>query len=117
MSSIQVSCQQDSTVQDQKRDTQIPPQTASVGMGGDSQEPVIEETDLSNLSLSEKMALFNSLSHATKKTAEGSRGDTRLRRANPRFQTQPITKGEVNKVKKKTNQKTKHFSSASQSCL
>lgn len=69
-------------------------------MGGDSQEPVAEETDLSTLSLTEKMALFNSLSHATNKTAERSRGDTRLRRANPRFQTQPITQGEVNKVKK-----------------
>uniref|UniRef100_A0A673YCG3 Supervillin n=1 Tax=Salmo trutta TaxID=8032 RepID=A0A673YCG3_SALTR len=55
--------------------------------------------DLSTLSLAEKMALFNQLSQQpSKPAAEGagaSRGDTRQRRANSRFQTQPITQGEV----------------------
>uniref|UniRef100_A0A4W5RB23 Supervillin n=1 Tax=Hucho hucho TaxID=62062 RepID=A0A4W5RB23_9TELE len=54
---------------------------------------------LSPHSLAEKMALFNQLSQQpSKPAAEGagaSRGDTRQRRANSRFQTQPITQGEV----------------------
>uniref|UniRef100_A0A673YB65 Supervillin n=1 Tax=Salmo trutta TaxID=8032 RepID=A0A673YB65_SALTR len=58
-----------------------------------------DEPDLSTLSLAEKMALFNQLSQQpSKPAAEGagaSRGDTRQRRANSRFQTQPITQGEV----------------------
>uniref|UniRef100_M3ZUX2 Supervillin n=1 Tax=Xiphophorus maculatus TaxID=8083 RepID=M3ZUX2_XIPMA len=57
------------------------------------------EPDFSTLSLSEKMALFNRLTHPTVKAEEGSRGDTRQRRANARFQTQPITQGEVEQVK------------------
>uniref|UniRef100_A0A8C7KFP3 Supervillin n=1 Tax=Oncorhynchus kisutch TaxID=8019 RepID=A0A8C7KFP3_ONCKI len=51
-----------------------------------------DEPDLSTLSLAEKMALFNQLSkQPSKPAAEGagaSRGDTRQRRANSRFQTQ-----------------------------
>lgn len=93
--SIQASSQPGSVVQDQERETQKPAQVLSVE--GDGQEP-----DLSTLSLTEKMALFNRLSHATDKTTqhpEGTRGDTRLRRANARFQTQPITQGEVEQVK------------------
>ncbi|XP_075875729.1 supervillin-like isoform X2 [Nelusetta ayraudi] len=62
---------------------------------GSGQGPASEEPDLSTLSLTEKMALFNRLSHATDKPAEGTRTDTRLRRSNARFQTQPITQGEV----------------------
>ncbi|CAI5640440.1 unnamed protein product [Oreochromis niloticus] len=45
------------------------------------------------------MALFNRLAHSTGKTGEGTRGDTRQRRANARFQTQPITQGEVKKLR------------------
>ncbi|XP_013856361.1 uncharacterized protein LOC106512240, partial [Austrofundulus limnaeus] len=45
------------------------------------------------------MALFNRLAHPSAKPAEGSRGDTRQRRANSRFQTQPITQGEVEQLK------------------
>lgn len=98
--SIQASSQPGSVVQDQERETQKPAQVLSVERDG--QEPVSEEPDLSTLSLTEKMALFNRLSHATDKTTqhpEGTRGDTRLRRANARFQTQPITQGEVEQVK------------------
>uniref|UniRef100_A0A3Q3EQY3 Supervillin n=1 Tax=Labrus bergylta TaxID=56723 RepID=A0A3Q3EQY3_9LABR len=51
--------------------------------------------DLSCLTLTEKMALFNRLSQTTGKAAEGARGETRQRRAQNRFQTQPITLGEV----------------------
>uniref|UniRef100_A0A672JQM9 Supervillin n=1 Tax=Salarias fasciatus TaxID=181472 RepID=A0A672JQM9_SALFA len=57
----------------------------------------LDEPDLSTLSLSEKMALFNRLAQPGK-PGEGGRGDTRQRRANARFQTQPITQGEVEQV-------------------
>ncbi|XP_067863417.1 supervillin a isoform X3 [Heptranchias perlo] len=58
-----------------------------------------EEPDISTLSLAEKMALFNRLSQpVTKVKAARSRSDTRLRRSNARYQTQPITLGEVEQV-------------------
>ncbi|KAF4076560.1 hypothetical protein AMELA_G00216450 [Ameiurus melas] len=57
-----------------------------------------EEPDLSTLSLVEKMALFNRLSHPPAQNAEGSCADLRPRRRNARFQTQPITQGEVNQL-------------------
>lgn len=69
-------------------------------MEEEGQDPFSNEPDLSTLSLSEKMALFNRLSHTTGKTAEGGRADSRQRRANARFQTQPITQGEVAQVQK-----------------
>uniref|UniRef100_A0A8C2A6P7 Supervillin n=1 Tax=Cyprinus carpio TaxID=7962 RepID=A0A8C2A6P7_CYPCA len=58
-----------------------------------------EEPDLSTLSLSEKMALFTRLSQPSGQSANGPRPDTRQRRANARFQTQPITQGEVDQVR------------------
>uniref|UniRef100_A0A8C4F7S2 HP domain-containing protein n=1 Tax=Dicentrarchus labrax TaxID=13489 RepID=A0A8C4F7S2_DICLA len=79
---------------------QKPAQVPSTGAEGDAQQPVSDEPDLSTLSLTEKMALFNRLSHTTGKAAEETRGDTRQRRANARFQTQPITQGEVDQVRK-----------------
>uniref|UniRef100_A0A8C2J345 Supervillin n=1 Tax=Cyprinus carpio TaxID=7962 RepID=A0A8C2J345_CYPCA len=57
-----------------------------------------EEPDLSTLSLSEKMALFTRLSQPSGQSANGPRPDTRQRRANARFQTQPITQGEVDQL-------------------
>ncbi|XP_052404148.1 supervillin isoform X2 [Carassius gibelio] len=54
-----------------------------------------EEPDLSTLSLTEKMALFSRLSQPSGQSANGTRPDTRQRRANTRFQTQPITQDEV----------------------
>ncbi|XP_059419088.1 supervillin-like isoform X5 [Carassius carassius] len=57
-----------------------------------------EEPDLSTLSLSEKMALFTRLSQPADQSANGPRSDTRQRRANARFQTQPITQGEVDQL-------------------
>ncbi|KAG1969106.1 supervillin [Pimephales promelas] len=56
------------------------------------------EPDLSALSLAEKMALFNRLSQSSGQSANGPRSDTRQRRANARFQTQPITQGEVDQL-------------------
>ncbi|CAB1349422.1 unnamed protein product, partial [Coregonus sp. 'balchen'] len=52
------------------------------------------EPDLSTLSLAEKMALFNRLAQpATRVTC--TRPDSRGRRANARYQTQPITLGDL----------------------
>ncbi|XP_019203590.1 supervillin isoform X13 [Oreochromis niloticus] len=98
--SIQGSSQPGLTVQEQDKESQEhqkPAQASSAGVEVNGQEGVPEEPDLSTLSLSEKMALFNRLAHSTGKTGEGTRGDTRQRRANARFQTQPITQGEVKK--------------------
>ncbi|XP_076146382.1 supervillin a isoform X2 [Alosa pseudoharengus] len=53
-----------------------------------------DEPDLSTLSLAEKMALFNRLAQPAPAVPRG-RGDTRARRSNARYQTQPITLGEV----------------------
>ncbi|XP_015830099.1 supervillin isoform X8 [Nothobranchius furzeri] len=91
--SIQASSQTSSALQEHRTETQDqqkPAQAPSAGGHVDEQEP-----DLSTLSLSEKMALFNRLAHHSAKPAEGSRGDTHQRRASSRFQTQPITQGEV----------------------
>lgn len=102
-SSIQALSQPGPAGQEQEiynfQEHQKPAQGPNAGAEGDGQEFVSEEPDLSTLSLAEKMALFNRLAHSTGKTAEGTRGDTRQRRANARFQTQPITQGEVEKLK------------------
>ncbi|XP_030015605.1 supervillin-like isoform X2 [Sphaeramia orbicularis] len=96
--SIQASSQHDSAAQEQEKETQEqqkPVKAASTGGEGEEQEALPEEPDLSTLSLVEKMALFNRLTVSTGKTAEVTQGDTRQRRANARFQTQPITHEEV----------------------
>ncbi|XP_047223097.1 supervillin isoform X3 [Girardinichthys multiradiatus] len=94
--SIQASSQPGSTTQEQETEMQDPQKhTAGAGGDKDGQDPLSEEPDFSTLSLCEKMALFNRLAHPSAKTAEDSRGDTRQRRANARFQTQPITQEEV----------------------
>uniref|UniRef100_A0A673FVM4 Supervillin-like n=1 Tax=Sinocyclocheilus rhinocerous TaxID=307959 RepID=A0A673FVM4_9TELE len=56
-----------------------------------------QEPDLSMLSLAEKMALFNRLAQPSSHGPR-ARGDTRSRRSNTRYQTQPITLGEVEQV-------------------
>ncbi|KAA8587807.1 hypothetical protein FQN60_016669 [Etheostoma spectabile] len=94
--SIQASPQPGSAVPDQEIQEQQKAATApSAGVEEEGQEPFSNEPDLSALTLAEKMALFNRLAQPTGQPAEGSRGDTRQRRANARFQTQPITQGEV----------------------
>ncbi|XP_032421605.1 supervillin isoform X9 [Xiphophorus hellerii] len=93
--SIHASSQPSSTAQEQETETQDLQKQSQAAGAGDGQELLPEEPDFSTLSLSEKMALFNRLTHPTVKAEEGSRGDTRQRRANARFQTQPITQGEV----------------------
>ncbi|XP_060104191.1 supervillin isoform X13 [Heteronotia binoei] len=57
------------------------------------------EPDSSTLSLAEKMALFNKLAQpVTKAISTRNRGDIRQRRSNMRYQTQPVTLGEVEQV-------------------
>ncbi|XP_065809751.1 supervillin isoform X15 [Labrus bergylta] len=96
--SIQASSQPDPVVQDQEKEIQEqqkPAQVSGAGVEVDDLEHFTDEHDLSCLTLTEKMALFNRLSQTTGKAAEGARGETRQRRAQNRFQTQPITLGEV----------------------
>lgn len=57
-----------------------------------------EEPDLCTLSLAEKMALFNRLAQPPTKVTH-TRADTRQRRANARYQTQPITLGDMEQVR------------------
>lgn len=67
-------------------------QSQSQGQGQGQDEP-----DLSTLSLAEKMALFNRLAQPPSRVTR-TRGDTRQRRANARYQTQPITLGDMEQV-------------------
>lgn len=77
----------------QEKEEAAPPGEVGTGKGVGTEEP-----DLSTLSLAEKMALFNCLFHPPAQKAEGGFADLRPRRQNARFQTQPITQGEVNRV-------------------
>uniref|UniRef100_A0A668AU69 Supervillin a n=1 Tax=Myripristis murdjan TaxID=586833 RepID=A0A668AU69_9TELE len=78
------------------------------GGGGESQTP--EEPDLCTLSLAEKMALFNRLAQPPTRVTR-TRGDARQRRANARYQTQPITLGDMEQVREEFG----HLSSSSSS--
>ncbi|XP_050986409.1 supervillin isoform X9 [Labeo rohita] len=86
--SLQASSAHGSTHHEQEKDV------SKEGLPGE-EDLGPEEPDLSTLSLSEKMALFNRLSQSSGQSANGPRPDTRQRRANARYQTQPITQGEV----------------------
>uniref|UniRef100_A0A8C5AA31 HP domain-containing protein n=1 Tax=Gadus morhua TaxID=8049 RepID=A0A8C5AA31_GADMO len=61
----------------------------------ESQGP--EEPDLCSLSLAEKMALFNRLAQPPTRVVR-AKGDSRQRRGNARYQTQPITLGDMEQV-------------------
>uniref|UniRef100_A0A667ZF49 Supervillin n=1 Tax=Myripristis murdjan TaxID=586833 RepID=A0A667ZF49_9TELE len=89
----------DQELQMELQEPQKPASSSGPGVEGDSKE-LVQDDELCTLSLAQKMALFNRLSQPTSKPAEGAgpRGDTRQRRANARFQTQPITQGEVEQL-------------------
>lgn len=89
--SLQASSAPGSTPREQEKEA--PVREAESGQGAETEEP-----DLSTLSLTEKMSLFNRLSQPATQQVEGTRADSRLRRGNTRFQTQPITQGEVEQV-------------------
>uniref|UniRef100_A0A3B3T7W3 Supervillin a n=1 Tax=Paramormyrops kingsleyae TaxID=1676925 RepID=A0A3B3T7W3_9TELE len=91
---LQASSQKTSAAPEQSKAPQLAPGSEQARPSEDeSQEP-----DLSTLSLAEKMALFNRLAQpATKVTS--ARPDPRQRRSSARYQTQPITLGEVQQVR------------------
>lgn len=92
--SLQASSQKTSAAPEQSK----APQPALGSEQARPSEDESQEPDLSTLSLAEKMALFNRLAQpATKVTS--ARPDPRHRRSSARYQTQPITLGEVQQVR------------------
>ena len=89
--SLQASSAAGSTPREQEKE--VPPKEVESGPRAETEEP-----DLSTLSLAEKMALFNRLSQPSAQPTDGARAELRQRRVNTRFQTQPITQGEVDQV-------------------
>uniref|UniRef100_A0A5F9C1I6 Supervillin n=1 Tax=Oryctolagus cuniculus TaxID=9986 RepID=A0A5F9C1I6_RABIT len=82
---LQASAQQKTVARDQPNE------------GKDAAE--LGEPDSSTLSLAEKLALFNKLSQPVSKAiSTRNRIDLRQRRMNARYQTQPVTLGEVEQV-------------------
>ncbi|XP_029561626.1 supervillin isoform X1 [Salmo trutta] len=79
---------------EQEREREAQSRQAGKGPGPERmmEDLGLDEPDLSTLSLVEKMALFNQLSTQPSKPAAKGAGASR---ANSRFQTQPITQGEV----------------------
>ncbi|NXM68105.1 SVIL protein, partial [Serilophus lunatus] len=76
---------------------------AKEAMGQDQSD----EPDSSTLSLAEKMALFNKLSQPVSRAiSTRNRGDIRHRRMNARYQTQPVTLGEVEQVQNESGKLT-----------
>ncbi|KFO82323.1 Supervillin, partial [Cuculus canorus] len=76
---------------------------AKEAMGQDQSD----EPDSSTLSLAEKMALFNKLSQPVSRAiSTRSRGDLRHRRMNARYQTQPVTLGEVEQIQNESGKIT-----------
>uniref|UniRef100_A0A8C1F5F2 Supervillin a n=1 Tax=Cyprinus carpio carpio TaxID=630221 RepID=A0A8C1F5F2_CYPCA len=112
---LQASSQQNSMVREQAREVRLAQkavemdQARQASPGEDNQE----EPDLSTLSLAEKMALFNRLAQPSSHGPR-ARGDTRSRRSNARYQTQPITLGEVEQLQPPGGA---HFASTSTSAL
>ena len=94
--SLQASLQQSSAGREQQ-DAQDSKQTAT--MEGKVEKKDQEEPDLCTLSLAEKMALFNRLSKPPTRVTR-TRSDSRQRRANTRYQTQPITLEDMEQVGK-----------------
>ncbi|XP_029384615.1 supervillin a isoform X4 [Echeneis naucrates] len=100
--SLQASSQQSAVVQEQAqgqrtvREVQGPKPVSTMegNEQNQGQEQAREEPDLCTLSLAEKMALFNRLAQPPSRVTR-TRGDTRQRRNNARYQTQPITLGDM----------------------
>ncbi|XP_029384626.1 supervillin a isoform X14 [Echeneis naucrates] len=99
---LQASSQQSAVVQEQAqgqrtvREVQGPKPVSTMegNEQNQGQEQAREEPDLCTLSLAEKMALFNRLAQPPSRVTR-TRGDTRQRRNNARYQTQPITLGDM----------------------
>ncbi|XP_054862889.1 supervillin a isoform X6 [Amphiprion ocellaris] len=101
--SLQASSQQNTAAREQVREARPTPDTQEVqgsrqvmAMADkvEKQSQGQEEPDLCTLSLAEKMALFNRLAQPPTRVTR-TRGNTRQRRASARYQTQPITMGDM----------------------
>ncbi|XP_050981046.1 LOW QUALITY PROTEIN: supervillin a [Labeo rohita] len=112
---LQASSQQSSMVREQAREVRLAQEAAETDQARHTSpgEEGQEEPDLSTLSLAEKMALFNRLAQPSSHGSR-ARGDTRSRRSNARYQTQPITLGEVEQLQPAGGAR---FASASTSAL
>uniref|UniRef100_A0AAX7TAT0 HP domain-containing protein n=1 Tax=Astatotilapia calliptera TaxID=8154 RepID=A0AAX7TAT0_ASTCA len=124
--SLQASSQQSAVAHEQVREARQvqdtkeirgPTQTSSLKEKDTKQSETQEEPDLCTLSLAEKMALFNRLAQPPTRVTH-TRGDTRQRRANARYQTQPITLGDMEQLQNGTGSRFgHHLSSSSSSAL
>uniref|UniRef100_A0A3Q2USI1 Supervillin a n=1 Tax=Haplochromis burtoni TaxID=8153 RepID=A0A3Q2USI1_HAPBU len=123
---LQASSQQSAVAHEQVREARRaqdtkeirgPTQTSSLKQKDTKQSETQEEPDLCTLSLAEKMALFNRLAQPPTRVTH-TRGDTRQRRANARYQTQPITLGDMEQLQNGTGSRFgHHLSSSSSSAL
>uniref|UniRef100_A0A8C1IBL1 Supervillin a n=1 Tax=Cyprinus carpio TaxID=7962 RepID=A0A8C1IBL1_CYPCA len=97
--SLQASSQQSSKVREQAREVRLAQEAVETDRAHHASpgQDSLEEPDLSTLSLAEKMALFNCLAQPSSHGPR-ARGDTRSRRSNARYKTQPITLGEVEQL-------------------
>uniref|UniRef100_A0A8C1Y8A2 Supervillin a n=1 Tax=Cyprinus carpio TaxID=7962 RepID=A0A8C1Y8A2_CYPCA len=96
---LQASSQQSSKVREQAREVRLAQEAVETDRAHHASpgQDSLEEPDLSTLSLAEKMALFNRLAQPSSHGPR-ARGDTRSRRSNARYKTQPITLGEVEQL-------------------
>uniref|UniRef100_A0A671S241 Supervillin-like n=1 Tax=Sinocyclocheilus anshuiensis TaxID=1608454 RepID=A0A671S241_9TELE len=97
--SLQASSQHNSMVREQAREVRLAQEAVETDQAHQASpgEDGQEEPDLSTLSLAEKMALFNRLAQPSSHGPR-ARGNTRSRRSNTRYQTQPITLVEVEQL-------------------
>ncbi|XP_068200071.1 supervillin a isoform X3 [Antennarius striatus] len=115
--SLQASLQQNTNTQEQAKEVQeVKESKIATTMEGKhrSQDQDPEEPDLCTLSLAAKMALFNRLAQPPTRVTR-TRGDTRQRRANTRYQTQPITAGDMEQLHVSTATGSGHIPSSSPS--
>ncbi|KAM4718305.1 supervillin a isoform 12-T12 [Anableps anableps] len=98
--SLQASLQQSATARQQVQGSQEARgsrQASTMEGKVETQSQNYEEPDVCTLSLAEKMALFNRLAQPASRVTR-TRSDTRQRRANARYQTQPITMGDMEQL-------------------
>uniref|UniRef100_A0A3Q1J9R6 HP domain-containing protein n=1 Tax=Anabas testudineus TaxID=64144 RepID=A0A3Q1J9R6_ANATE len=116
---LRASSQQSSAAREQARGPQQvqhtrEPQSSTMEAENQNQSHSQEEPDLCTLSLAEKMALFNRLAQPPTRVTR-TRGDTRQRRSNMRYQTQPITLGDMEQLQNGTASQFGDFPSSSSS--
>ncbi|XP_030612043.1 supervillin a isoform X2 [Archocentrus centrarchus] len=122
-SSLQASSQKSAVAREQVREAQrvkdtkeIRALTQTSPMKEKHEKQSQEEPDLCSLSLAEKMALFNRLAQPPTRVTH-TRGGARQRRTNARYQTQPITLGDMEQLQNGSGSRFGHLSSSSSSAL